>query len=294
MKIDWIAYGSIAILVMIWGGAFALTAVALEGFSPMGVASGRMALAALIVVPIAIVTGRGLPKTLNHWMWAGLLGVFNFAVPFMLVSWGQLQVPSSITAAYISAIPLFVLVFSRVILKYPVSIRRWIGFAIGFAGLIWLADPREILVSNAGLLPQLAIISATVGMAMGTIIIRLMPNLHPLTAIAGALIVGSIVSLPFGIGNIMSADASLRPLVGLLLLGLLPTGIAQVLRFFTVKRTSPVFVSTIGYLVPIWAGVLGVLFLHETIGLNEVIAYVLIVSGLLIARERRKTAPSHG
>lgn len=127
MKHHWTSYFSILVLVTIWGSAFALTRVALQGFSPVGVASGRLMLAALTVAPIAIISGQGLPKTLKNWGWCGLLGVTNFVVPFTLIAWGQLEVPSTITATFISAIPLFVLFFSWVLLKDPISKRKWIG-----------------------------------------------------------------------------------------------------------------------------------------------------------------------
>ena len=288
MKIDWIAYGAVAILVLIWGGTFAATRVALEGFSPMAVASGRLILATLIVVPTALISGHGLPKTVEHWVWTGVLGLINFALPFSLIAWGQLEVPSSITATYISAIPLFVLLFSWLFLKEIISLRKWIGFTVGFAGLVWLAHPWEVLSLGGSLLPHLSILLATTGMALGSIVIRKMPNLHPLTAIAGAFIVASVASLPFGATTLVQTDYIARPVIGLVLLGVFSTGIAQVLRFFTVKRTSAVFVSVVGYIIPIWAGILGIWLLDETITLSAIIAYGLIIVGLLIARDRRK------
>lgn len=288
MKTDWVAYAAIAVLVLIWGGTFAMTRVALEGFPPMAVASGRLVLAALIVVTVAISTGHGLPKTREHWLWTGMLGMINFALPFSLIAWGQLEVPSSITATYISVVPLFVLLFSWLILRETVSPRKWVGFAVGFAGLIWLAHPWEVISLGGSLLPHGAILIATAGMALGSVIIRKMPDLHPLTGVAAAFIVASIASLPFGAGALMHTDYTLRPVIGLLLLGVFSTGIAQVLRFFTVKRTSAIFVSIVGYLIPIWAGILGIWLLNETISTNAIIAYALIIIGLLIARDRRK------
>ncbi len=288
MKLDWIAYGALAILVLIWGSTFAATRIALEGFSPMAVASGRLGLAAIIIVAFTFATGHRLPKGRSEWGWVALLGVVNFAFPFSLIAWGQLVVPSSITATYISAIPLFVLLFSWLILKQQISLRKWIGFAIGFAGLVYLAHPWQVLGEGGSLLPHFAILFATSGMALGSIVIRLMPNLHPLTAMSGAMIVATLVSLPFGGAALWSAEVSMRPLLGLLLLGTMSTGVAQVLRFFTVKRTSAVFVSIVGYLIPIWAGVLGVVILGEVITLTAVFAYTLIIIGLLIARDRKR------
>lgn len=291
MKYHWTSYFSIAVLVTIWGSAFALTSVALEGFSAVGVASGRIMLAALTVAPIAIISGQGFPKTLKHWGWCGLLGVTNFVVPFTLIAWAQLKIPSNIAATFIAAIPLFVLFFSWVLLKDPISKRKWFGFGVGFLGLVWLADPRTFVSGTAPILSYLAIIAACIGMALGGIVIRVMPNLKPIQAVAGTFIVGAVVSMPFGLSEVMEGVANRPALTGLVILGVLPTGIAQILRYFTVKRTSPVFVAVVGYLIPIWAGVLGVVFLNETLTLQAITAYGLIVAGLLISRDRVKKRP---
>ncbi len=290
MRFDWIAYGALAMLVLIWGGTFASIRLALEGFSPMAVVVGRMALAMIIVVSVTFATGQRLPNSRTEWAWTAFLGLINFAIPFSLMSWGQLSVPSSITATYISAIPLFVLLFSWIILGEKISLRKWVGFTVGFAGLVYLAHPWQVLAEGGSLLPHLAIILATIGMALGSIVIRKMPNLHPLTAMSGAFIVSTLASLPFGIVPLLGAEISMRPLVGLLVLGIASTGIAQVLRFFTVKRTSAVFVSVVGYLIPIWAGVLGVWIFDEVITRAAILAYALIIVGLLIARDRKRPA----
>lgn len=122
-------------------------------------------------------------------------------------------------------------------------------------------------------------------------IISMMPNMPSIQAMAGTLIVAALVALPFGWREINPGMASQTALIGLLTLGVLPTGIAQILRHFTVKRTSPVFVSIAVYIIPIWAGFLGYLFLDEKLSLPAVLAYALIVTGLLISRDRAKRRP---
>ena len=75
-------------------------------------------------------------------------------------------------------------------------------------------------------------------------------------------------------------------MVALLALGVFQTGLAQFLRYVAIRRAGPVFVSIVAYLIPIWAGVLGVAFLDESITVAAVAAYALILCGILIARDR--------
>lgn len=291
MKTDWIAYVAVAFLVIIWGSAFGLTTVALEGFSPVETSFGRTALAAIIVAGVAIAAGQGLPNTFLEWRWLSMLGIFGLALPVTLLSWAQLSIPSSVAAIFISSVPLFVLLGARVILKEPVSKRKWTGFAIGFAGLVWLAGPSAIsqIGAEGQAVAQLACILVAVGYASGGIIIKLMPEIAPFRATAGTMISGAVILAPFGYTAISTAQlAAPIPLIALIALGVLPSGLGQLTRYFVVKRRGPVFMSVVGFLLPIWAGFVGFVWLNEDLSFHTVSAYAIILAGLLIARDRRK------
>ncbi|MEO0913282.1 MAG: EamA family transporter, partial [Pseudomonadota bacterium] len=58
----------------------------------------------------------------------------------------------------------------------------------------------------------------------------------------------------------------------------------------TVRRSGPVFVSVVGYLIPLWAGAIGVLFLGEVLTPRMITAFGLILAGLLIARDRSRAS----
>ena len=93
MKSDWLPYFLVAFLVIVWGSAFGLTTVALEGFSPVETSFGRTALAAVVVAAVAIISGQGIPNTLLEWRWLSLLGIVGLAAPVTLLSWAQLSIP---------------------------------------------------------------------------------------------------------------------------------------------------------------------------------------------------------
>ena len=86
MKIDWLSYVFIVFLIIIWGSAFGLTSVALDGFSPIETSFGRTALAAIVVAGFAIVSGQGIPNTMLEWRWLSLLGIIGLAAPITLLS----------------------------------------------------------------------------------------------------------------------------------------------------------------------------------------------------------------
>ncbi len=289
MKTDWIAILALSFLVVVWGSAFGLTAVALEGFSPVEVSFGRTGLAAIVVALVAVASGQGLPDTLAEWRWLALLGIVGLAAPVTVLSWAQLSVPSSVAAIFISSVPLFILLLARLVLKEPVSRRKWLGFAVGFAGLLWLAGPSALRQIGAGgqTLGQAALVLTALGYATGAIVIKLMPEIPPFRATAGTMISGTLFLAPFGFSAIGTAAQVPWPvLLSLLALGIFPSGIGQLIRYFTVRRRGPVFVSVVGYLLPIWAGLVGFFLLDEPLTLHTVSAYGIVLAGILIARDR--------
>ncbi len=293
MKTDWLPYVLVAFLIIVWGSAFGLTTVALEGFSPVETSFGRTALAAVVVAVVAIISGQGLPNNLLEWRWLSLLGIIGLAAPVTLLSWAQLSIPSSVASIFISSVPLFILLATRVILREPVSKRKWTGFAIGFAGLIWLAGPAALsqIGSEGQAIAQLACILVAMGYASGGIIIKVMPSIPPFRATAGTMISGAVFLLPFGYSAFETAlGAPTVPLIALIALGILPSGIGQNVRYIVVKRRGPVFMSVVGFLLPVWAGFVGFFILDEPLTLHTVSAYAIILGGLLISRDRVKKA----
>lgn len=293
MKTDWLSYVFVAFLIVVWGSAFGLTSVALEGFSPVETSFGRTALAAVVVSGVAIASGQGIPNTLLEWRWLSLLGVLGLAAPVTLLSWAQLSIPSSVASIFISSVPLFILLATRAILREPVSRRKWTGFAIGFAGLVWLAGPAALsqISSEGQAIAQLACILVAIGYASGGIVIKTMPSIPPFRATAGTMISGAVFLSPFGYTAFETAlGAPTVPLFALIALGILPSGIGQNIRYIVVKRRGPVFMSVVGFLLPVWAGFVGFFILDEPLTLHTISAYAIILGGLLISRDRVKPA----
>jgi len=283
---DYISYGAVGLLGIVWGSAFALTEVALRGFGAVEVVTGRATLAALVLVSVAYLSGQGLPRTWRNWAWCALFGINSLAIPFTLLTWAQLSIDSAVAAVLISSSPLFVLVLSKAILGTPVGPRKWSGFSVGFIGLAVLIGPGVLRTVDAPLLPQLACIGTAFCYALSAVLVRRMPELPPVQATAASQLSAAVVLIPFGVVGLTGNISFGVPLVALAVLGLVQTGGAQLLRYWTVKRTGAVFASMTSYLIPIWAGFVGVTLLDEPLTWRLVIGFGLILAGLLIAGNR--------
>ena len=114
--------------------------------------------------------------------------------------------------------------------------------------------------------------------SVGAILIRRAPPIPPMVFTAGMLIAGSLVLIPLallveGVPEVTNTQATWA----LLYAGILPTGLAFLLRVVLIRSAGPIFMSLVAYIVPLWAVVLGVILLDETLRLSTYIGAIIIL-----------------
>ena len=291
---DIVSYVLLAGQVVCTGTIFYFTALALSGFSATAAGGGRLIVAALFLVPVSIIFGAGLAKSRSGWLWATVYAFVGMVIPSYALSWAQQFLPTNVTAIMYSTVPLLILFWSRVILQIQISVRKWIGFAIGLGGLILLIGPDAVVELGRGgsFLPKLAVLLACFCLGGLAIIIRIMPKTSPLQATASALSIAALFSVPLVVASPPTTAPSLAAVTGLLAAGIISTAGTLVIRFTLVARRGPVFVSWNGYLAALFAVVFGVVFLGEELDLTTTIAFAVIMCGLLIAKDKSRSAPA--
>jgi len=288
---------AIGFLTIVWGATFSMVALALRDFNPVQIVTARMLIGGLVLLLLVFLTRQSMRGLFRHWRWLLVISAVNYTVPFILVSTAQQSVTSAMTAVFMSAIPLFTLLMSRLLLGEVVSPRRWLGFAVGLAGLLWLAGsdisygPSQTGVPWA----QLGLLLACLLFALSAIVIRRMPTMPSMPATAIMLLVGAALLLPFQL--MQTTPIELEPaassVIALLVLAVFSTALGQFMRTFTIQRYGPIYFSIVGYLVPIWATGLGMWLLNEQVRLDQFIAFGIIMAGLWLAHDGGfKTAES--
>ncbi len=284
---DYVSYVGLGMLALCFGSAFYFTSLALSGFSVAATGAARIVVAAMFLVPLSLATGHGLPRTVRGWIWSAGFGIVAWVVPFILLVWAQTRIPTNILGAFFAAIPLMILFMSWAILKTKVSLRKWFGLVVGSVGLVLLAGPGTLsqIGSNSEYMAQMAVFLATFGFAAGAIIIRLMPSHSAMQATAGAALASGIMAIPILVVELPGASIGAIPILGVLGVGVFSTGIGQFLRFFLIRRRGPIFIVPNGYLTAIITAILGALFLGERPTVTAMIAFAVILVGLVIASD---------
>lgn len=296
---DWLDWSLLASLVAMWGSAFVLAEVALEGFDPLKLTAIRIFIAAAVLVSLMWLSGRRLPGTLRAWGYFALMALIGNCLPFFLITWGQTEVESGLAGILMAVMPLVVLLLAHVLVEgETLNTAKVIGFLAGFAGVVVLMGPEAVTEIKGGvstLLAQLAILGGAVCYGVNVIVARIQPTGDPLVASAGVMIAASALML---VAILLANPAPLPApspvsVISLAVLGCLSTGVATVVYFQVIRRAGPSFLSLINYLIPVWAVVAGALVLGEQLVPRAYLAMLLILSGVLVSqgvgrRDRRR------
>lgn len=288
----------IAALALLWGSGFFWIALSLDGFTPVQLTFIRLALGALVLVPIVLI--RRLPRPRGRAMWAHLTisALVGNAIPYTLFAVAEQTVPSSLAGVINATTPLWtVLLAVAVRADTRLTPRRILGVALGFVGVLVLFEPWN--ASTAG---EIGGVLACIGAAMsyGVAYVyqaRYLTNrgLSPLTLTAAQLVAATaILALALPVAGGMQADPAALALIAVLILGAIGTGLALVINFTLIATEGPTAASVVTYLVPAVALALGILILDEPARLTLPLGAALILIGVGLVRRAasRRTARS--
>jgi drug/metabolite transporter (DMT)-like permease len=274
-------------LCLIWGLPYFFIKLALTGLPPAGVAWGRIALGAAILLPVAWKRGT-LSGLARH---KGAVCAFAFAEligPFVLIALGERWVSSSFAGILIATVPLIVVAISPLFgVHERLSARRLGGLVIGFLGVVTLLG-LDVVQGPSWWAGVACVGIATIGYALGSLIVqRHLSGVDELAAVAASLAIATVVLLPAAAFTVPHVIPTPLVLVSLLVLGVICTALGLWLYFFLIAEIGAARAAVITYVNPAVAALLGVLILHESFGLGSALGLVLILLGSWLATQRR-------
>jgi len=273
------------ILAIIWSSSFTAIKVGVETIPPTTLTMMRVVIGALLLYGWLKLKGRSLPTNRRLWGAFLLIGITGNAIPFTLINWGEQAIPSGLAAILIAAMPLAALVLGRAFSDEILNGRRIVGVLLGFAGVVVLIGPQELLSLGDQVLRQLAVVTAAVCYAIAGILVRKLPTASPSQHGAGVLIAASAVLIPVSLVADWpwTLDFSAYSLASAVYLGVFPTAFATLLLIIVIASRGVTFLSLNNYLIPVLGVTWGYLFLGEPVTPEAVIALVLILAGITIA-----------
>lgn len=278
---DWFL---LAVPGLIWGASFLFIAEALRSTGPNGVAFGRILVG---FVTLSLFPAARRPVDRRAWPGIAALGILWLAFPLTMFPFAEQRVSSALTGMLNGANPLFTAIVAAFILRRLPSKGILSGFAIGMCGAVLLALPAvgEGSSSTAGVL---MILAALVSYAFALNMARpLQQRYGALPVIWRAQMVALILTAPLGLPELSSAHWSLGPVLALLALGALGTGLAHAVMAVAAGRMGATRASGTTFLIPAVALVLGILVRHEKVALLSLLGSAACIGGAWFMRRER-------
>lgn len=279
--------GLLILTALIWASAFAAIKFALEDMGPVWTAASRVSIGFLALLPFAFFMKSSFRISRQELGMTVIIALLITVIPFVLISWGLQYIASGITALLMGTTPFMAMILGHFFTQDE-SINRYklMAVAVGMTGIMLIVGPDAINnLGSTSFVAQLAIIGAGFCYVSGGILIRKVDMKPiPFTTIALGIGAFALLVLAIALEDIPQQFPGSKATLALLWLGVFPTGLAYIMRFYLVRKVG-VSTFAIGMnSIPVFGIIFGAILLNETVEIKTMIALGLVVSGLFIAR----------
>lgn len=278
----------LSVLALIWGSSFILIKQGLVALNPFQVGSLRIACAGIFLLTIGF---KSLPTIAHHkWKYIAVTSLFGTFIPAFLFAIAQTQISSTVSSILNSLTPLNTLVLGILLFGLKFERKQIFGVIIGLIG-------SSILILNgAANHPEqnyyyaiLIIISSICYAINVNLIKKYLPDLSPLAISTGnftvMLIPALIILFSTGFINIVPIEKVQTSMFYIAILGVVGTGIANIIFFKLIQLSSPVFATSVTYLIPVIAFFWGLLD-NESLTMIQFFGAFVILAGVYLSSKK--------
>jgi drug/metabolite transporter (DMT)-like permease len=271
------------VLATLWGGSYSFIKIGVETIPPLTLIAARTLIAGAILLAIIRWRGVKLPRDVASWRRFLVQACLNSVVPFTLIAWAERSVDAGLASILNGTTPVFVFLIGLALAqgKRP-DARKALGVLAGVAGISLIVGVQAFAGLGSAVVPQLAIVLATVCYACAALFGRNFGGMDPLLPAAGSMLMGAAVLLPFAlaIDRPWTLAPSQDSLMALLALAMFSTALAFAIYFRLIRTLGAVGTTAVSYLrVPIGVAI-GILFLGESLSSTAWMGLALVVLGV--------------
>ena len=288
------------VLAAIWGASFLFIKVAIEALTPVQVSFGRCLFGAAAVGVILTVRREPLPRDPRVWGHLAVAALLVNVVPFTLFGYAEQRIPSALAGICNAATPLFTVAVAVLALpdERPTR-RRAAGLALGFGGVLVVLGVWNGVFGHDAAGTFMALGAALCYGLGWTYVRRFLTGSHSPYALTTAQLIAASVQLLVvtAAASPMPAHLPVRVVLSVAALGALGTGAAYVLQHGLIRDAGATVASTVTYVAPVVAVLIGVTLLGEHLTWNEpagaaiIIAGAVLIGGAGLRRRRRRHRP---
>lgn len=273
----------------VWGSSFILMKLGLQGVNPVQMGSLRILFAAAFLVLVGF---KQIPKIpLHKWKYIALTSMFGTFLPVYLFAVALSKIDGSVSSILNSLTPLFALIFGILFFKVDVQRRQIFGVIIGFIGCVLLILFGEGENTTENYYYALLIVLASIFYGINVNLIKkYLSDLKPLTISTGNFLVimfPALIILYFSEFFEIAHEPKVITSLGFIaVLGIVGTGLSNILFFKLIQMSSPVFASSVTYLIPVVAILLGYFIMDETLSAIQGIGALVVLLGVYFSSRK--------
>ena len=277
-----IDYLLLTLLALIWASAFFNIKIATYSFGPITIAFLRCLFGAIPVLFLCYYKNIKIEAFSKDWHWFAIIGFINLVLPFFLIAYGVKSVQSNLAAILMATTPLSATVLSHFYTKNEkFNLIKTFGVLIGFFGIIFLFSDN-LLINESNFISALLILLGSTCYVIGGLITLKISKKKNENVTGSILIWATIILIP--LVSFIEQPWHINPrtdsIISAIYLGIVPTGIAWLLRFRILKNNGLIFQAQVAYLIPIFGVILGYLFLKELITIKVLISLIAVSIGI--------------
>jgi len=282
-----IDYFLLTILSLIWASAFFNIKIATYSFGPVTIAFLRVFFGAIPVLLLCYFKNIKVEAFSKDWHWFAMIGFINLVAPFFLIAYGVKSVQSNLAAILMSTTPLSSTVLAHFYTKNEkFNLVKTIGILIGFSGIVFLFSDNLLIDKNNFISALLILLGSTCYVVGGVLTLKISNKKNE--NVTGSILIWAIIilfPLTFLIEQPFETIPRTDSLISAIYLGIVPTGIAWLLRFRILTTNGLIFQSQVSYLIPIFGTILGYIFLKELITTKVLVSLIAVCIGIYFVKK---------
>ena len=278
----------LVVLSLIWGSSFILIKRGLVGLNPYQLGSLRIIFAAAFLLIIGFKSLTKIP--IDKWRFIILTAFLGTFFPVFLFAYAQTGIKSSVSGILNSLTPLYTMLLGALAFGFSFRKNQIIGVVLGLSGWLLLVVNGNSAHGQTNYFCTILVVVATICYALNVNLIKkYLSDVSPLSISTGnfaiLLIPAIIILFSSGITNVITQTAVQHSVLFIMILGVLGTGVANILYFQLVQITSPLTASSVTYFIPIVAMSWGILDGEMLNPLQFLGAFVILVGVYMATRK---------
>lgn len=285
-RVDWLIFLALG---FIWGSSYLFIKLAVDDYGTFTLVALRLVIGGIFLWSVFLIARQALPRSPRLYGHLLVMAVINITIPFLLITWAEQSVESSLAAILTSPVPLFAIVLSALFLHdEPMRVNGLIGLIVGFIGVVIITS-RGLTGAGSSLTGEIALLGAAFSYACGAVYSRrnvrgVPPMIPAVFQVTFAAILTGTISLLFEAPWTVTPDT--EALFSILWLGILGSGLAYLFVFRLFANWGATRTTLVAYVLPVVGIALGYLVLDEPIDARLIVGTALVIAGVGLVNSR--------